>query len=108
MVYIQTNKDTNRVVMTHYRPFDEQYGIKNEDGTIKTEEQLKETGFLVESYPVVERKEGKRGFVKYTPTDGFSIEYEDAPVEEYRGVPQKIVNEIRDNLVLYLVESNIL
>ena len=35
-------------------------------------------------------------------------DYEDAPVEEYRGVPQKIVNEIRDNLVLSLVESNIL
>ena len=72
MVYIQTTD--GRITFTHYMPFDPVYGLG------KTEEELKKTGYLVESVPEYagEVPEGKAPELHYDGT-AFSWELVDLP-----------------------------
>ncbi len=72
MVYIQTTDD--KVTFTHYLPFDPVYGLG------KTQEELLETGYLVEAVPEYagEIPEGKLPELRYDGT-AFSWELIDLP-----------------------------
>lgn len=47
------------------------------DGTGKTEEEMLEEGYLLESIPQIDQVEGKLGYLYYTPEKGFWTEYID-------------------------------
>lgn len=72
MNYIETTN--GKVTFTHYMPFDPVYGLG------KTEEELKKTGYLVESVPEYtgEVPEGKAPELRYDGTT-FSWELIDLP-----------------------------
>ena len=72
MNYIETTN--GKVTFTHYLPFDPVYGLG------KTEEELKKTGYLVESVPEYagEVPEGKAPELRYDGT-AFSWELIDLP-----------------------------
>lgn len=72
MNYIETTN--GKVTFTHYMPFDPVYGLG------KTEEELKKTGYLVESVPEYagEVPEGKAPELRYDGT-AFSWELIDLP-----------------------------
>ena len=108
MVYIETNRETNSIGYTHYMPFDPKCGLKNDDGTIKTKEQLEETGFVLDEIPKAEQIEGKRAFPYYTTEKGVWYEYKDIIVSDYPQVPQYWVNKIQDDMTLALVEAGVL
>lgn len=80
MIYFTTDSE-NRVGYTHFRPFDEKYGLH------KTEDELRETGYLVETLPEFEGEvpEGKRPVLCYD--DGFYWAFEageyEAPAPTY-------------------------
>ena len=85
MIYLgdlrQISTDKYSVGFVHYMPFDLNNGLKNEDGTLKTEAQLRESGALVESIPQAEPPEGKvTAGMFYNPFTGTVFyEYEDRP-----------------------------
>ena len=72
MIYIRT--ENGRITFTHYMPFDPVYGLG------KTEEELKKTGYLVESVPeyAEEVPAGKAPELRYDGT-AFSWELIDLP-----------------------------
>lgn len=72
MIYIRTKN--GRITFTHCMPFDPVYGLG------KTEEELKKTGYLVESIPEYagEVPEGKAPELRYDGT-AFSWELIDLP-----------------------------
>ena len=72
MIYIRT--ENGRITFTHYMPFDPVYGLG------KTEEELKKTGYLVESVPEYagEVPAGKAPELRYDGT-AFSWELIDLP-----------------------------
>lgn len=86
MIFIKTSSG-NRVNFIHYKPFDEINGLK------KTETELRQEGFLVESLPTVEEVDGKNIVYFYTETGGFSHEYADIPK-----TPEQIQAEKLDQL----------
>ncbi len=108
MIFIQTDKHTNLVTMIHYMPFDSQYGIKDDNGKLLTEEQIEEIGFLVDNLPKVEKIKGKRPIMSYSKEEGFQVTYIDIPKIDYSGVPQSMTEKIQDDLVLSLIDNNIL
>lgn len=59
MIFIRT--EDNKIVYTHYMPFDETYGLG------KTEDELKQDGYLVDTIPGYEGEvpEGKIPEVRY-------------------------------------------
>lgn len=59
MIFIRT--EDNKIVYTHYMPFDETYGLG------KTEDELKQDGYLVDAIPNYEGEvpEGKIPEVRY-------------------------------------------
>ena len=72
MIYIKPNNYDGFDV--HYIPFDEVYGLG------KTEEELLQEGYLVESIPEPEVIEGKAPVMKYDPaTNTVYYEYVDIP-----------------------------
>ena len=75
MIYLETN-EKNVVVYIHYMPLDEKYGLG------KTEEELKETGYLVDSVPEYSEEipEGKRVELHYDGAE-FSWVLVDIPPE---------------------------
>lgn len=66
MIFIRT--EDNKIVYTHYMPFDETYGLG------KTEDELKQDGYLVDTIPGYEGEvpEGKIPEVRY---DGESFSW---------------------------------
>ena len=66
MIFIRT--EDNKIVYTHYMPFDETYGLG------KTEDELKQDGYLVDAIPGYEGEvpEGKIPEVRY---DGESFSW---------------------------------
>lgn len=66
MIFIRT--EDNKIVYTHYMPFDETYGLG------KTEDELKQDGYLVDDIPSYEGEvpEGKIPEVRY---DGKSFSW---------------------------------
>ena len=74
MNYIEVNEN-GKVNFIHYLPFDEVEGLG------KTEEELLETGFLLDEIPEPEGIEGKNAIAYYTAEKGFWYEYVDIPVD---------------------------
>ena len=83
MVYIETNENT-QVVYQHFMPFDSVYGLG------KTEEELLQTGYLVESVPeyTEEIPSGKSAELHYDGAE-FSWVLVDVPEE-----PETLENRI--------------
>lgn len=108
MIYIETDKDTNIITMYHYMPFDKEHGIKDEDGNVKTEEEMRKTGFLVDALPSVPCKKGYRAVLKYTKEKEFEYEYIEVPQNDYPSVPYNLVQQIQDDMTLALIESGVL
>ena len=67
MIFIRT--EDNRIVYTHYMPFDETYGLG------KTEDELKQDGYLVDAIPSYEGEvpEGKIPEVRYDGKNFFWV-----------------------------------
>ncbi|MFO7153926.1 MAG: hypothetical protein DIU64_003055 [Caldicoprobacter oshimai] len=66
-----------RVGFIHYMPFHPKYGLG------KTEEELKQTGVLIDSIPEPEVREDKIPVLYYNPnTNSVYYEYEDSPLTE--------------------------
>ncbi|MED1784226.1 hypothetical protein P4V43_20605 [Brevibacillus fortis] len=82
MIYIQFEKETDVrafVTFIHYNPLDPTEGLG------KTQEELLQTGFLIEGLPEAERKTGKDAKLYFNPqTKEMWYEYVDvpAPMEE--------------------------
>ena len=108
MIFIKTSILTNAVTFIHYSPLDEKDGMKNEDGTVMTEEQLKQIGYLVDAIPIPTRIEGKGSTTYYEPTKGFWFEYYDVEVDPYQMVPTEVVDKIQDDMTLALIEAGVL
>jgi hypothetical protein len=72
MIFIKTDAET-KVWYTHHMPFDENYGLK------KSETELLQEGYLVESIPQPEIIDGKNAELFYTKDLGFKYEYVDIP-----------------------------
>ena len=85
MIYIETQN--GKVTYQHFMPFSQKYGLG------KTEEELKETGYLVESVPeeyTGEVPEGKRPELHYNGSE-FSWVMVDKPKD-----PENQSNKIAD------------
>lgn len=83
MIYIEVDNE-NTVVFTHFLPFSDEYGMG------KTEQELTEKGYLVESIPQSETVEGKESITKYDPsTNTFSFVYVDIPPSEIKLLQQE-------------------
>ena len=89
--------DEDRVVFIHHMPFDPK------DCLGKTEEELLEIGYLVESIPEAEAKEGKIPKLHYTAEKGLYYEYVDAP-NPY-GIPDEIYTEIEQDIEQATIDS---
>lgn len=110
MIYIETNEE-NKIIFTHYMPFDEKHGFKNEDGTIKTKEQLeseKKNAYVIEGLPKVDKKPTQGAIFYYTPDKGVWFELFDIPQRDYPQVDQYWVNKIQDDMTLALIEAGVL
>lgn len=113
LIYIQTQEKTNAITYTHYMPFDEEYGLRDENNNPMTEEQMLKTGFLVEKDSMLEvdkapKIEGKSAYVTYTPEKGFEYAYADIPKNFYRGVAPETVMQIQDDMTLELIGMGVL
>lgn len=105
MIFVQTEKDTHIVKMIHYLPFDEKYGLKDEEGNQITEEELKKIGFLTELQPDPQPPEGYYTKVeKFTEEEGFTYEYEKKPDNPY-GIPDDLVTRIKDDAITEVQEA---
>lgn len=97
MKYIEIN-DENRVIFIHYQPFDPINGLG------KSEDELKESGYLVEDILEEEPIEGKLQSLYYDPsTEKMWIEYYDAPLTEEQKVD--IMNEKLELIMMNQLES---
>lgn len=90
MIYFQTNS-TGQLTYIHYMPFDDKYGLH------KTEEELRQTGYLVESLPEYtgEVPEGKQPELRYIDGE-FTWEMVDAPEPEPE--PEQPYEELKAEL----------
>lgn len=76
MIFIKVDSN-HEIQMTHYMPFHGKYGLH------KTEAQLLKEGYLVESVPEFEAKEGYSAVTKFnTETKEFYCEYVEIPQPE--------------------------
>jgi hypothetical protein len=74
MIYIEVENDGS-IKFVHYKPFDEK------DGLGKTEEELQQTGYLVESIPEPEAIPGKVPILKFDKNNKeLYYEYIDRPL----------------------------
>ena len=69
MIYIELKG--NDATFIHYQPFDKTNGMN------KTQEELEQSGILVESLPEAELQDGKNAILKYSETEGLYYEYVD-------------------------------
>lgn len=83
MIFIRT--EDNKIVYTHYIPFDETYGLG------KTEDELKQDGYLVDNIPSYEGEvpEGKFPEVRYDG-ESFSWVMVDKPKSREEETQEKI------------------
>lgn len=103
MVYITVEKD-NVVGMLFRYPFDPINGMG------KTEEELLQTGKLVENVPEISYVEGKSQFYKYDPdTNSVYIEYVDAYTQPLT-VDQEVslLKEQNAQMLFALVEGGLM
>lgn len=80
---VKETDEKYRVGLIHYKPFDLVHGIKKEDGTLKTEAELRASGALVAEMPKPEALEGQIvAGTFYNPfTGAVFYEYVDKPAE---------------------------
>lgn len=92
MIFIRT--EDNKIVYTHYMPFDETYGLG------KTEDELKQDGYLVDNIPSYEGEvpEGKFPEVRYDG-ESFSWVMVDKPKSR-----EEDLNEIIESLKARIAE----
>ncbi|QSB48759.1 hypothetical protein [Parageobacillus toebii] len=106
MIYIEVDEN-GLVKFTHYKPFDEK------DGLGKTEEELRQTGYLVESIPEQENIPNKVPVLKFDKnSEEFYYEYVDRPLtteeklelmeQENQGLKNRIeiMQQALDDLIL--------
>ena len=74
MKYIEVDNQTGQVLLIHSMPFDKENGLG------KTEEELKQSGFLVTGIPEPNTIENKNPILYYDGT--FRYEYESRPLSE--------------------------
>jgi hypothetical protein len=91
-MFIKTD-DNNLVTYCHRKPFDQKYGLG------KAEDELLQTGFLVEEVPIPEQIEGKSAKTFYTEANGFTFEYEDI-----QKTPEQIQEETNNSTAEYIVD----
>lgn len=92
--FIITDK-TGKVEFIHYMPFSPKHGLG------KTEEELLETGVLLDEIPEPEQIDGKMPVAYYTPEKGFWYEYVNVePTEQLYTLDEAaaiIAEEVVDN-----------
>ncbi|WP_017435149.1 hypothetical protein [Saccharococcus caldoxylosilyticus] len=89
MIYIEVD-DNGLVTFAHYKPFDEK------DGLGKTEAELRQTGYLVESIPEPEAIPGKIPVLKFDKiNERFYYEYIDRPL-----TPEEEVQQLKERITL--------
>lgn len=100
MIYIRTDVN-NKIEVVHYQPFDDKngYGL--------SEDELKQTGFLIENIPDPEQKENQTPIAYYTKEKGVWYEYEDIPNAYKYGVPENVYDEILADYTLSLMERGL-
>lgn len=96
MIFFKTDLD-NKVDYKHYKPFD------TTDGLSKTQVELEQEGYLVDSFPNPIEQEGKISALYYTKELGFWYEYIDKPLTEREQLDKQRL-EI-DNLTLLLGDA---
>jgi hypothetical protein len=75
MIYVKVNDETSIVEFIHYKPFDPTYGLK------KTQEELEQEGFFVESIPEPNEEGRKIGILHANKeTKELWYEYVDRPL----------------------------
>lgn len=100
MKYFEYDKNTGKVVFIHHMPFDEK------DGLGKTEEELRQTGVLVDElpeYPTEPAPIGKAYVLKYDEaTNTLNFVLEDRPLTPEEELRQRIelMQQALDNLLL--------
>lgn len=70
----------------NYQPFHEKYGLG------KTQEELLQSGILVDSVPKPEQIEGKVPVLKYDGTNLY-YEYQDAPIDEMTALKRQVAEQ---------------
>lgn len=99
MIFVETDKSTNEVQLIVYYPFHPEWGVKHEDGTLYTEEELKQRGYLTELQPNPQPPEGYVvGKEMFTEEEGFTYEYVKIVNNPY-GIPDELVARIKDDAV---------
>lgn len=95
MVFIQTEE--NKVEFCHYMPFHQGCGLG------KTEEELLQIGYLVDSIPEPKEIEGKFSTLFFTPEQGFWFEYADIPKKPEQIQAEK-VDLLENQTAEYMVD----
>lgn len=86
MIYIKIDSTTNEVNFQHSMPFDEINGLH------KTQEELLQDGYLVDSIPDPEQINDKVPILKYNGTSLY-YEYQDAPIDEITALKRQVVEQ---------------
>jgi hypothetical protein len=83
MIFLKYETDTLNVSFIHNMPFHPDFGLG------KTQEELEQEGFLLESVPISEEKKGFFSIMKYNPsTKTVFFEYEANPISEKEEIQQ--------------------
>lgn len=86
MIFIKVDSVTNEVNFQHFMPFDEVSGLH------KTQEELLQDGYLVDSIPDPEQINGKVPILKYNGTSLY-YEYQDVPIDEITALKRQVVEQ---------------
>ncbi|RXH52484.1 hypothetical protein D6T70_06505 [Kurthia gibsonii] len=86
MIFIKVDSVTNEVNFQHFMPFDEVNGLH------KTQEELLQDGYLVDSIPDPEQINGKVPILKYNGTSLY-YEYQDVPIDEITALKRQVVEQ---------------
>lgn len=86
MIFIKVDSVTNEVNFQHFMPFDEVNGLH------KTQEELLQDGYLVDSIPDPEQINDKVPILKYNGTSLY-YEYQDAPIDEITALKRQVVEQ---------------
>jgi hypothetical protein len=95
VIYIQVD-DKQNVTFTHYQPFHERNGLN------KTEEELKSTGYLVESIPPPDSTDtSKLPILKFNPdTSEFYYSYVTRPLTQEEKIDNIEVENVTNMIAL--------
>jgi hypothetical protein len=89
MIFVKVNSN-NEIDYVHYMPFDKKYGLG------KTEEELRNEGYLYESLPPKQEIEGKEAVLKFDPdTKQLYYEYVDRQL-----TPEEKIQQLNERISL--------